>query len=139
MKLTRHLHVRLELFCILPLVSVLFLALMLFTLSSRFTLQPGLNLRLPTSTFTLEPPVHPLVVTVTAAPVPTIYFRDEKVTIEKLEELLHGSQLSGRQIILRADRDTPYERVNEIAQLALRKGFRVALAFAAEAVPAKGD
>ena len=53
MKLVRTFQFRLELFHVLPLVNVLFLALLLFALSARFTLQPGLSLSLPASPFTL--------------------------------------------------------------------------------------
>jgi len=129
-KLTRNLHLRLDLFAILPLVNVLFLALMLFALSPRFTLQPGLNLRLPSSTFTLTPSVHPLLITVTAAPTPTIYLQEEKVSLTQLDSFLQDRQLAGRRIILRADADTPYEQISQISNLALRRGFSVALAFA---------
>lgn len=135
MKLTRTLQLRLDLFAILPLVNVLFLALMLFALSSRFTLQPGLNLHLPTTTFTLTPPVNPLVITITAAPAPTVYLREDKVSAEELDTILQDRQLAGRRVIIRADRDTPYSQVSEISNLALRRGFPVSLAFASEQNP----
>ena len=135
MKLTRTLQLRLDLFAILPLVNVLFLALMLFALSSRFTLQPGLNLPLPTTTFTLTPPVNPLVITITAAPAPTVYLREDKVSAEELDTILQDRQLAGRRVIIRADRDTPYSQVSEISNLALRRGFPVSLAFASEQNP----
>ncbi len=131
-KLTRTLKIRLDLFLILPLVNVLFLALILFVLSSRFTLQPGLALRLPTSPFALEPPVNPLVITVTGDFAPALFLRERKVTLQELEESLGDRQLAGRKIIIRADRSTPYERIAEIGHLALTKGFPVALAFAPE-------
>jgi biopolymer transport protein ExbD len=134
-KLTRTLQLRLDLFAILPLVNVLFLALMLFALSSRFTLQPGLNLHLPTTTFTLPPPVNPLVITITAAPAPTVYLREDKVSAEELDTILQDRQLAGRRVIIRADRDTPYSQVSEISNLALRRGFPVSLAFASEQSP----
>ncbi len=132
MKLTRQFHLRLELFALLPLANVLFLTLALYALGSRFALQPGLPLRLPTSTFTLTPSVNPLFVTVTAAPAPTIYLQDEKVSLDQLDARLLDRQLAGRRIILCADAGTPYEQIAQISNLALRRGFPVALAFAPE-------
>jgi len=134
-KLERTVAFRPELFHVLPVVNVLFLALLLFSLSSRFTLQPGLTLNLPASPFTLAPQRNPILISITAAPVPTVYLREEKVTPAELDHLLQDRQLTGRPVILRADRETPYERIAEISNLALRRGFAVALAFSAPAKP----
>ncbi|MEI6714866.1 MAG: biopolymer transporter ExbD [Verrucomicrobiota bacterium] len=135
MKLKRSFQVRLDLFAIIPLVNVLFLALMLFTLSSRFTLQPGLHVTLPTSASTLAPIVNPLVITITAAPAPTVYLGEEKVSPEKLDLILKDRQLAGRRIIIRADANTPYDRISQISNIALQRKFPVSLAFASEATP----
>jgi biopolymer transport protein ExbD len=130
-KLTRTVRFRPELFHVLPLVNVLFLALFLFALSSRFTLQSGVSLNLPTSPFTLAPQRNPLIISITAAPLPTVYLREEKVTPRELDVLLQDKALAGRPILLRADRETPYEQITEISNLALRRGFAVALAYTA--------
>lgn len=135
MKLERTVQFRPELFHVLPVVNVLFLAVFIFALSSRFTLQPGLSLALPSSAFTLAPQHNPIVITITAAPLPTVYLREEKVTAEELEELLRDRQLAGRPVVLRADRETPYECIAEISNIALRRGFAVALAFSAPPKP----
>ena len=135
MKLLRTVHFRPELFHVLPAVNVLFLAVLLFALSSRFTLLPGLTLNLPSSPFTLAPQLNPLVITITAAPLPTVYLREEKVTAPELDELLRDRQLAGRPVVLRADKETPYEKIAEISNIALRRGFAVALAFSAPAKP----
>jgi len=134
-KLQRTVRFRPEIFHVLPFVNVLFLAVLLFALSSRFTLQPGLTLNLPASPFTLAPQQNPLVITITAAPLPTVYLREEKVTPQELDNLLGDRQLAGRPIVLRADRETPYERIAEVSNIALRRGFAVALAFSAPSKP----
>jgi biopolymer transport protein ExbD len=135
MKLVRTFQFRVELFHVLPLVNVLFLALLLFALSSRFTLQPGLSLSLPASPFTLAPQLNPLVLSITAAPLPTLYLREERVTLEELDVLLQDRQLAGRPLVIRADRATRYETITEVSNVCLRRGFAVALAFSAP--PAK--
>ena len=131
MKLVRTFQFRMELFHVLPLVNVLFLALLLFALSARFTLQPGLSLSLPASPFTLAPQQNPLVLSITAAPLPTLYLREERVTLEELDVLLQDRQLAGRPLVIRADRATPYETITEASNVCLRRGFAVALAFSA--------
>lgn len=135
MKLTRNFQFRLELFHVLPLVNVLFLALFLFALSSRFTLSPGLMLSLPPSPFTLAPQQNPLVISITAAPLPAVYLREERVSSEELDTLLQDRQLAGRPIVIRADRETPYQTIAEVSNLCLRRGFAVALAFASPEKP----
>jgi biopolymer transport protein ExbD len=118
MRLQRNWEFRLELFHVMPVVNVVFLALLLFSLGTRFSLQPGLTLSLPVSTFTLSPLSDPLVVTITAAPVPTVYFREQRVTLQELDVLLQNKQLAGRLVVVRADSGTPYERVAEISNAA---------------------
>ena len=113
------------------MVNVLFLAFLMFSLSSRFTLQPGLSVSLPASPFTLAPQRNPIVLSITAAPLPTLYVREDKVTFEELDQLLQDRQLAGRPVIIRADRETPYDFIAATSNLALRRGFAVALAFAA--------
>ena len=133
MKLTRTFQFRVELFHVLPLVNVVFLALLLFSLSSRFTLQSGVVLSLPASTFTIAPQSDPLVISITAAPVPTLYLREQKVSVAELEQALLERGLAGRPVVIRADAGTPYEKVVEISNLALKRGFAVVLAFQPEA------
>lgn len=132
MKLTRAFQFRVELFHVLPLVNVIFLALLVFALSSRFTLQSGIVLSLPTSTFTLAPQSDPLVISITAAPVPTLYLREQKVSAAELERALQDRSVAGRPVVIRADAGTPYDKVVEISNLALKRGFAVALAFQPE-------
>lgn len=129
MKLVRTFQFRVELFHILPLVNVLFLALLLFALSTRFTLQPGLSLSLPVSPFTLAPQQNPLVLNITAAPLPAIYLSEERVSLEDLDIILQDRQLAGRPLVIRADGTTPYEVITAVSNICLRRGFAVALAF----------
>lgn len=128
MKLTRTTKFHPALFLVLPLVNVLFLVLMLFAMSSRFVLQPGLVVSLPFSPFTLEPQRNPQVVSVTAAPVPAIYHRDRKVTLEELDRQLGSGPVEKRSLIIKADRSTPYEIVVNVMNVGLRHGFSVVLA-----------
>jgi biopolymer transport protein ExbD len=131
-KLTRTSQFNPAFFHLLPLVNVLFLVFMLFAMSSRFVLQPGIGISLPISGFTLGPQVNPQIVSVTSAPVPAIYHRDRRVSLEELEQRLSTEPVKQRSLIVRADRSTPYEIVLQIMNAGLKHGFSVVLATAPE-------
>lgn len=128
MKLVRTLRIHPALFNVIPLVNVVFLVIVFFALSSRFVLQPGMNVTLPVSAFTLGPQRDASIVSVTAAPVPSIYFRDQKVTLEELRGQLAERGGTRRSLIIKADRGTPYDLVVQIMNEGLKLGFSVVLA-----------
>lgn len=132
MKLVRTLHFPAWLFNVIPLVNVLFLVVVFFAISSRFVLQPGLAVTLPASSFSLEPRDNAQIVSVTSSPAPAIYHRDQRVTLEELRRRLASSSIKERSLILKADRDTPYELIVQITDAALKQGFSVMLATSAE-------
>jgi biopolymer transport protein ExbD len=129
-KLTRNVQFHQALFLVLPLINVLFLVLAIFALSSRFVLQPGIAVKLPLSSFTLGPQNNPEIVSIAAAPIPAIYFRDRQVTMQELTQQLSAGKREQRSLILRADRDTPVDLVMQIINLGLTEGFAVVLATA---------
>ncbi len=133
MRLTRNLKFNLALFSVIPLVNVLFLVVLFFALSSRFVLQPGLAVTLPASAFTLSPRIDAQIVSITAAPVPVIYHRDQRVTLDELRQRLAQTSVKERSLILKADQKTPYDLVVRITDEALKLGFSVVLATGSEA------
>jgi len=128
MKLTRTLKFSPALFSIIPLINVIFLVVLFFTLSSRFVLQPGMAVTLPASSFTLGPRVDAQIVSVTAAPVPVIYHRDQRVSLDELRQRLADTKVRERSLIIKADKNTPYDLVVKITDEALKLGFSVILA-----------
>ena len=128
MKLTRTQKIHPALFNVVPLINVIFLVVVFFALSSRFVLQPGMAINLPVSGFTLGPQRDARIVSVTAAPVPSIYFRDRKVTIEELRQQLTENRSRERSLIIKADRGTPYDLVVQLMNEGLKLGFSVVLA-----------
>ena len=134
MKLVRTLKIHPALFNVVPLINVVFLVVVFFALSSRFVLQPGMAVTLPASSFTLGPRISSQIISVTAAPVPTIYHRDQPVTIAELRQRLTESSSRQRSgsIILKADRNTPYELIVQITDEALKLGYSVVLATGTE-------
>jgi biopolymer transport protein ExbD len=128
MKLHRTVKYNPELFNLIPLINVLFLALAFATLGSTFVVQPGLSIVLPVSSFVLSPQRHPQIVSITAGALPTIYFQDKKVEFQELDERLARPEVKDRSLIIRADRAVPYELVSAIMNLGLRRGYSVAVA-----------
>ncbi len=128
MKLTRHLRFPAALMSVVPFVNVLFLVVVFFALSSRFVLQPGLAISLPASSFSLGPQQNSQLVSIVAAPVPTIYHREQKVTLDELAARLRDPRVKDRSLIIRADRATPYAFLTEVMNAGLREGYSVVLA-----------
>lgn len=128
MKLTRSLKFNPALFGVIPLINVIFLVVLFFVLSSRFVLQPGLAVTLPASSFTLGPRVDAQIVSITAAPVPVIYHRDQRVSLDELRQRLADTKVRERSLIIKADKNTPYDLVVKITDAALNLGFQVILA-----------
>src|SRR5689334_14899734 len=98
MKLSRTLKFNPALFGLIPLVNVIFLVVLFFTLSSRFVLQPGMAVTLPASSFTLAPRVDAQIVSITAAPVPAIYYRDQRISLDELRHRLGETKMRERSL-----------------------------------------
>jgi biopolymer transport protein ExbD len=128
MKLTRSYTLFPGLMIVVPLINVLFLVVVFFAMSSRFVLQPGLAVTLPLSPFTLTPQREPQIVSITSTPVPAIYHREQKVTVDELVARLRDMRTRDRSLIIKADRATPYDLVMQITNQALQNGFSVILA-----------
>ena len=128
MKLQRTVKYNPELFNLIPLINVLFLVLAFATLTHTFIQQPGVSIALPVSSFALSPHRHPQIVSITAGALPTIYFRDKRVEMKELEELLAGRDIKDRSLVIRADRAVPYELVSDVMNIGLRRGYSVAVA-----------
>jgi biopolymer transport protein ExbD len=129
MKLTRTKEYHFAWLVVFPLIDVMFLLIFFLLLSSNFILQPGISVSLPLSRFTLEPQLNQQIISITGGAVPTIYFRDQKITVEQLGPLLDAAKREGRSIIIKADRLAPYETVVAVTDAALAHGITsVALA-----------
>ncbi|MEY2480548.1 MAG: biopolymer transport protein ExbD [Verrucomicrobiota bacterium] len=123
MKLTRTQHFSFGWLCVFPLLDVLFLLIFFLLLSSNFILQPGISVSVPFSHFTLGPQINPQIISITGGAMPAIYFRDQKVALEKLGPLLDAAKREGSPVIIKADRLTPYELVVTVTNIALEHGI----------------
>ena len=128
MKLTRSVHLNPFLVFVVPLVDLIFLLLLLFLVSSTFLLHPGISVNLPFSKFTLGPQRNPLIVSITAGPYPTIYYRDQQIQLGELARRLEQDRGAERSIVIQADRLAPQGSVVEVINLCLENGYSVVLA-----------
>jgi biopolymer transport protein ExbD len=123
MKLSRTKEYNFGWLVVVPLIDVVFLLLFFLLLSSNFVLQPGISVSLPLSRFTLGPELNQQIISITGSGVPAIYFRDQKITLEQLGPLLDAAKREGRSIIIKADRQTPYDTVVQVTNSVLEHGI----------------
>src|SRR5947209_6576608 len=134
MKLVRTTQYQFGWLIIFPLLDVVFLMIFFLLLSSNFVLQPGISVNVPFSKFMLAPQMKYQIVSITSGG--TVYFRDQKISIDELGSQLDLARKEGRSIIIKADRYTPYETVIRVANVALEHGVSsVALATTTQRLP----
>ena len=123
MKLSRTKEYNFGWLVLFPLVDVVFLLIFFTLLSSNFILQPGVAVSAPATPFLLGAQKNPQIISITSGAVPAIYFRDQKTSLEGLGQLLDEAKRENRSIIIRADRQTPYELVVSVTNSALEHGI----------------
>lgn len=128
MKLVRSPGLHPALIFIAPALDVILSLIFFIILSTSFLLQPGIAVSVPQSPFLLAPQRDPQIISVTAAPVPAIYFDDAEVSAPELREKLQAQGSRKRTIIIKADRQTPFDKVNEVLTIALELGFPAVIA-----------
>lgn len=110
-----------------PVLGALLCLVFFLLLGGYFTLQPGVELKVPESPFLLLPQHDPRVVSVTGAPLPQIYFEQKVVTPEELHAALREGRHAG-SLIIRADRLAPYDLLMKIMTIGAECGYSVVLA-----------
>ena len=132
MKLSRTKEYNFGWLVLFPLIDVVFLLIFFTLLSSNFILQPGIAISSPATPFLLGAQRNPQIISISGGAVPSIYFRDQKTSIDRLGSLLDEAKRENRSIIIKADRQTPYELVVAVTNVALEHGIpSVSLAGAA--------
>ena len=129
MKLSRTTRISFGWLFVFPVLDVVFLLIFFFLLSSNFILQPGISVSVPFSRFTLGPQPNQEIISITGGPNPTIYLRDQKVTLPQLGPALDTTKHENRSIVIKADRTVSYDLVMAVTNAALERGITsVALA-----------
>jgi biopolymer transport protein ExbD len=116
-------------------ITVVLLLVFFLLLSTSFMMQPGIAVELPASRFLLPAMQDPLVVSVTGGPGASIYFEDRMVEAAQLGGRLEARRTASRQVVIKADEDAPLALVAAVTELALERGFNVALAASRPTAP----
>ena len=127
MRLPRSKGVGEPLLLMAPALGTLLSLVFFLLLGGYFMLQPGIALKVPDSPFLLLPQQDPLVVSVTGAPLPQIYYDRQVVSLPELETSLRNLHRTG-SLIIKADRLAPYDLLLQIMTIGARCGFTVVLA-----------
>jgi biopolymer transport protein ExbD len=109
-------------------MTVVILLVFFLLLSTSFLMQPGILVDLPSSRFLLPAMQDPLVVAVTGAPSAAVFFEDREVPPDQLGARLESRRTVSRQVVIKADKNAPLELVAAVTDMALERGFSVALA-----------
>lgn len=109
-------------------LNVILLLLFFILLSTSFLLRPGIALELPASRSLLPAMQDPVVLAITGGAGATVYLDDVAVDVEQVGTRLDSHRGSSRQVVIKADRDAPLALVTQVTDLALARGFSVALA-----------
>ena len=115
-----------------PALDVILLLLFFLLLSTSFLLQPGIAVSVPDSPFLLAPQREPQVVSVTAAPTSSVYFENGQVSFDSLRQKLASQRGTKRTIIIKADRQAPFEQMARVMTIALELGFPTVIATSEE-------
>ena len=115
-----------------PTLDVLLLLLIFFLLGSGFVLRSGVAVQLPVLQSTLPPVSRSHLLTLSPGDTPRLYLNESPVTLEELPDRLGKPDERIRQVIVLADRSTPFGLVSQVTNVALRAGFQIVHATAGE-------
>lgn len=106
-----------------PLVNVVLLLLLFFVLNSSFVMVPGVKVSLPSSGMQLTATFQSLVVTVARDDL--LFFDNQPVPIEKLEQVLQAAVQQGRghELIIKAGEQVSQGTEMDIMSAANRAGI----------------
>ncbi len=117
MRFKRHVQLEkgLEQINLTPLIDVIFLLLIFFMLSSSFTFQSGIRVRLPKAVTSDQIGEDRFVVSITGEDV--IYLNDRVVTMKELREALAPLRGKERALLIKADRRASMGRIVDVWDL----------------------
>ena len=108
---------------ITPLIDVLFILIIFFTVSSTFLEQPGIELKLPDAESSQTYTTQKVVIYVDKNE--TIYLNDEQVNIDFLVEYVQAklAEQKEKSVVLRADTEVDHGTIINIMDLLRKKGI----------------
>ena len=123
MKFKRHIKIEygLEQINLAPLIDIIFLLLIFFMLSTSFTFQSGIHVKLPKAVTSDTIKQENLIIVITNENV--IYLNNKIVTLEELQDALLKSKSSKRPILIKSDRRASMGRIVDVWDLCRKLGI----------------
>ncbi len=123
MKFKRHLKIEhgLDQLNIAPLIDVIFQLLIFFMLSSSFTFQSGIHVKLPKAVTSDVIKEENFIILITNENV--IYLNNAVVTVKELKQELGKPATKGRPILIKADRRASMGRIVDVWDLCRQLGI----------------
>jgi len=106
---------------IAPLIDVIFQLLIFFMLSSSFTFQSGINVKLPKAVTSDVIKEENLIVTITSENI--IYLNGTVITLKELEGRLSNPLSKDRPLLIKADRRASVGRIVDVWDLCRNLGI----------------
>jgi biopolymer transport protein ExbD len=106
---------------IAPLIDVIFLLLIFFMLSSSFTFQSGINVKLPKAVTSDVIKEENWVVTITSENV--LYLNGKVVTLKELATQLSKPQFKQKPLVIKSDRRASVGRIVDVWDLCRNLGI----------------
>ena len=104
-----------------PLIDVIFQLLIFFMLSSSFTFQSGIHVKLPKAVTSDVVKEENFILTITGENV--AYLNDKVITMKELESTLQNPLLQKRPLLIKADRRASVGRVVDIWDMCRNAGI----------------
>ncbi len=132
MKLQRSQSLHPALLFIAPSLDVVLALIFFIILSTSFLLQPGVSVSVPDSPFLLAPQRDPLIISIVAAPLSSVYFENEETTLEALHEKLRTRTSRHHTIIIKTDRLAEFQKLAAVMNISLGLGYPTVIATSEE-------
>jgi biopolymer transport protein ExbD len=111
-----------------PALDVILTLIFFLVLSTSFLLQPGVAVSVPDSPFLLAPQREPQVVSVTAAPLSSVYFENQQVSLPDLRKRLEAQHGRKRTLVIKADRLASFDLIAQVMTVSLELGYPTVVA-----------
>ncbi len=123
MKFKRHtkLEFGLEQIDIAPLIDVIFQLLVFFMLSSSFTFQSGIHVKLPKAVTSDTIKEENFIITITSENI--IYLNDQVITLKELKTKLQAPTIKNRPMLIKSDRRASMGRIVDVWDLCRNLGI----------------
>lgn len=132
MKLQRSPSLHPALLFIAPSLDVVLALIFFIVLSTSFLLQPGVSVSVPDSPFLLAPQRDPLIISIVAAPLSSVYFENEETTLDELRNKLRARTGRNHTLIIKTDRHAPFEKLAAVMNISLGFGYPTVIATSEE-------